>query len=151
MRWSSWAGRQHGKQWAGLCAGQRGPKGLGGGGKALISPVQRRQSAGHLPSPRETDGGCQTLHNFCLTKNNIPAVVSQKRSAHCHQKLLMPKNQPSPLQLVPAKLLAWVFNPPHGRFFYFKCWAVQLTSLHHKSENQLSSSLSAAVSDFFTH
>lgn len=40
MRWSSWAGRQHGKQWAGLCAGQRGPKGLGGGGKALINPVQ---------------------------------------------------------------------------------------------------------------
>lgn len=147
MRWSSWAGRQHGIQWAGLCAAQRGPKGLGGGGKALINPVQRRQSAGHPPSPRETDGGCQTLHNCSLTKNNIPAVVSQKRSAHCHQKLLMPKNQPSPLQLVPVKLLAGFSIQTMADFSLFKRWAVQLISVHHKSENQLSSSLSAAVSD----
>lgn len=43
MRWSScgsWAGRQRGKQWAGLCGGRRAPKGPGGGGKALINPVQ---------------------------------------------------------------------------------------------------------------
>lgn len=27
-------------QWAGLCGGRRAPKGPGGGGKALINPVQ---------------------------------------------------------------------------------------------------------------
>lgn len=99
VRWSSWAGRQHGKQWAGLCAGQRGPKGLGGGGKALTNPVQWRLSAGQLPNPRGTDGDCQMLHNCCLTKNNMPVVVSQKMVCSLSPEAA---NAPEPALSTPA-------------------------------------------------
>lgn len=60
----------------------------------------------------------------------------------------MPKPKPLLLQLVPAMVTVYVFNP--SRFSILQPWVVPLESLNHKApwENKLCSSLSAAASDF---